>query len=136
LSDGGPQGCAQPYGATLYNTAGTDDDCKYQTSWSSTPIMENANTTFFFTAIHTADGTPASGANVYAEVFLPSANHLSPTANPPAVETPPGSGVYTIGPVVFDQPGQWTVRFHLHQECRDFLPNSPHGHAAYYVNVP
>jgi hypothetical protein len=51
-------------------------------------------------------------------------------------ETPAGSGAYTIGPVVFDQPGLWTIRFHLHENCADLLPDSPHGHAAYYINVP
>jgi hypothetical protein len=134
--DGGPAGCDPEYGATMYNSSGNDDDCKYQTAWWSSPIVENGNTTLYFTALHTVDGTPATGANVYAEVFLPSANHLSPSTNPPVQETPPGSGVYTIGPVVFDQPGMWTVRFHLNEECLDILPDSPHGHAAYYVNVP
>lgn len=134
--DGGPAGCDPPYGDTMYNTSGNDDDCKYQTGWSSTPIVRNGNTMFTFTALHTVDGTPATGANVYAEVFLPSTNHISPTTQPPVEETPPGSGVYSIGPVVFDEPGQWTVRFHLHEDCLDLLPDSPHGHAAFYVNVP
>lgn len=134
--DGGPAGCAPQYAPTMYNSAGNDDDCKYQTSWFSTPIVENANTTFVFTALHTIDGTPATGANVFAQVYLPSENHVSPSLNPPVQETPVGSGVYTIGPVVFDRPGMWTVRFHLNEECLDILPDSPHGHAAYYVNVP
>jgi hypothetical protein len=136
FADGGPDGCDPQYGDTMYNNSGNDDDCKYQTAWWSTPIMKNGNTTFYFTALHTVDGTPATHANVYAEVYLPSANHLSPSANPPVEETPAGSGVYTIGPVVFDQSGMWTVRFHLNEDCVDLLPDSPHGHAAYYVNVP
>jgi hypothetical protein len=134
--DGGPDGCAPDYGDTLYNTSGNDDDCKYQVGWSSSPIVRNGNTTFVFTAVHTTDGTPATGANVFAEVYLPSANHVSPSTNPPVQETPVGSGVYTIGPVVFDQPGQWTVRFHLYEDCVDRLPDGPHGHAAFYVHVP
>ncbi len=136
LPDGGPAGCDPPYGDTMYNSWGNDDDCKYQVGWSSTPVVKNGNVMFSFTALHTVDGTPATGANVYAEVFLPSANHLSPTTMPAVQETPAGSGVYTIGPVVFDQSGMWTVRFHLNEECLDLLPDSPHGHAAFYVNVP
>jgi hypothetical protein len=136
FTDGGPDGCAAAYGDTLYNSSGNDDDCKYQTGWTSTPIVRNGNTTLYFGAVHTVDGTPASGAAVAAEVYLPSANHPSPSGEPVGTETPPGSGAYTIGPVVFDQPGLWTVRFHLHEDCADLLPDSPHGHAAYYINVP
>jgi hypothetical protein len=134
--DGGPAGCDPEYGATLYNNSGNDDDCKYQVAWWSSPITQGANTTFYFTALNAVDGTPAAGAHVFAEVFLPSENHVSPSTNPPVAETPMGSGVYTIGPVVFDRSGQWTVRFHLHEDCEDLLPDSPHGHAAFYVNVP
>ena len=123
----------------MYNTSGSDDDCKYQTSWFSTPIMENANVTFYFTALHTIDGTPATGAKVYLQMYLPSENYVSslPEDQSPTVqETPPGSGTYTIGPVVFDKPGQWTIRYHLNEDCVDLLPDSPHGHAAFYINVP
>jgi hypothetical protein len=136
-TDGGPAGCAADYGATMYNSSGTDDDCKYQTGWTSTPIFLNGSTTFTFTALHTVDGTPATGANVFAEVYLPSENYISKlNINPPVSETPPGSGVYSIGPITFDRSGTWTVRFHLNENCLDILPDSPHGHAAYYINVP
>jgi hypothetical protein len=59
--------------------------------------------------------------------------HPSPSTGS-TTETSPG--VYQIGPIVFDQPGQWTVRFHLYGSCFDLAPDSPHGHAAFFVQVP
>jgi hypothetical protein len=29
------------YGAVMYNTSGSDDDCKYDVAWQSTPVCEN-----------------------------------------------------------------------------------------------
>ena len=50
------------------------------------------------------------------------------------VEEPPGT--YTIRPVVFDEAGDWTVRFHFNELCCDVVPDSPHGHAAFHIHVP
>jgi hypothetical protein len=122
------------YGDTMFNSGGNDDDCKYVLSWSATPIAQEENVFFSVAVVNAVDGTPATGANAYAEVFLPSQNHISPSTNPPVTESSPG--VYAIGPVIFDLPGQWTVRFHFYQDCLDLLADSPHGHAAYFVNVP
>jgi hypothetical protein len=129
VNDGGSS-----YGPTMYNYGGNDDDCKYLLSWSSTPIAQGEDVTLTVAVVNTVDGTPATGANTYAEVFLPAQNHISPSTNPPVSEVQPG--VYTIGPVVFDMSGTWTVRFHFYENCVDLLPDSPHGHAAYFVNVP
>jgi hypothetical protein len=49
-------------------------------------------------------------------------------------ETQPG--VYTIGPHILDQSGKWYVRFHLFGSCEDTEETSPHGHGAFWVNVP
>jgi hypothetical protein len=49
-------------------------------------------------------------------------------------EGPPGT--YVTSPVTFDAPGEWTIRFHFFEQCADVLPSSPHGHAAFFVNVP
>ena len=49
-------------------------------------------------------------------------------------ETSPGT--YKIGPIVFDRPGGWVVRFHFFGSCDDYLDTSPHGHAAFFVTVP
>jgi hypothetical protein len=140
--ENGPDGA---YGSTHFNTEGNDDDCKYQVSYSATPICENNGTYFIVNASYLtrtdADGglAPLTGASTFAEVCL-SSTHLGPTANnrPPTgsqvvVEGPPGT--YTIGPVEFDAPGDWTVRFHFNEYCCDVADDSPHGHAAFSVTV-
>jgi hypothetical protein len=144
--DGGAaeEGC--PYGDTLYGQSGTDDDCKYKVAWTSTPICEGAaGVSFTVTITSNVDGKPVTGLpnGVTPEVFLTSpadascddqSTHLSPgTAS--LTETSPGSGVYR-GPIEFDVPGAWTVRFHIHEECEDLLPTSQHGHIAFHVTVP
>ncbi len=144
--DGG--GCA--YGDTLFGNESDDDDCKYHVKWSATPICEGAPGVVFTAVVtlKTADGSagaPLTGANTLIEAFTTSpgdwdaadfcdtmSTHPSPSAGK-TVEGPPGT--YT-GQIVFDQSGQWTVRFHFHQECLDVLPDSPHGHAAYHITVP
>lgn len=69
-------------------------------------------------------------------------NHINPEpavagGDYPIFETAPGSGVYQIGPAAFfDESGLWYVRFHFNGNCCDALPDSPHGHAAFYVTVP
>jgi hypothetical protein len=121
------------YGATMYNSSGSDDDCKYNVNWQSTKVMENVGVTFYMNALRRADGQPAKGANVVLEVFLNS-THPTPTNNIPNTDL--GDGSYLVGPVQFDAAGMWTVRFHLYEICSDDPQDSPHGHAAFYVNVP
>ncbi len=123
----GPQ-----FGPTNYNAEANDDDCKYQVGFSSTPLVHGEDATLTVSAIHTTDGTPATGANTLVEAFL-SDTHPGDTARAQTSEVSPG--VYTVGPIGFDQPGQWTVRFHFNEQCADLLPTSPHGHAAFYVEV-
>jgi hypothetical protein len=129
------------YGATMYGTEGDDDDCKYHTSYTATPICENDGVYFVVTANYlTRGGAPLTGACAYAELCLnsmhlvPSVNSRPPLGNQQVVEGPPGT--YTIGPVLFDVPGMWTVRFHFNEICCDVADDSPHGHAAYFVDVP
>jgi hypothetical protein len=135
--DGGPTGDCDPseFGATMYGTSGSDDDCKYDVSWTSTPICENQNGVWFtVTATKRADGTPLTGAAPYIESVLACA-HASPTpVQPSAPEGPPGT--YKIGPIFFDKPGSWVVRFHFYGNCADGVDSSPHGHAAFFVTVP
>ncbi|HXJ19032.1 MAG TPA: hypothetical protein VMT03_02280 [Polyangia bacterium] len=125
------------YGPTMYGSAANDDACRYFVSWVATPIQENADTYFTVTAIRLADGKPASCAGVRLDVSL-SLTHAVPAPPDPAPEIAPG--VYKVGPIRFDAPGDtpghyWTVRFHLYEECTD-TADSPHGHAAFYVSVP
>jgi hypothetical protein len=129
------------YGQTMYGSSGKDDDCKYQVSYTASPICENNGTYFVVQATYLAGtGAPVVGACTQAELCL-SDTHPAPVVDsrPPqgaqqVVEGPPGT--YTIGPVVFDAPGDWTVRFHFNELCCDIADDSPHGHAAFHVSVP
>jgi hypothetical protein len=128
------------YGYTHFGTSGNDDDCKYQVSYTASPICENNGTYFVVTASSLATGKPVTGASTFAEVCL-SSSHPAPTidARPPngdqqVVEGP--AGVYTVGPVQFDSSGTWTVRFHFNEFCCDVADDSPHGHAAFFIDVP
>jgi len=129
------------YGPTMWGTSGKDDDCKYQVEYTSAPICENDGTYFVVTASYlTRDSAPLTGACTYAELCLNNTHPAPETDSPPpagkqqVVEGPPGT--YTIGPVQFDAPGVWTVRFHFNEICCDVVDDSPHGHAAFFVDVP
>jgi hypothetical protein len=134
---------ACPYGTTMYGQESDDDDCKYRVKWSSTPICEGAGgVTITVVVTKKTDNSPLTGAGTVIESFTTSpadascddqSNHPGPNSGVLLTEGPPGT--YT-GPVVFDTPGQWTIRFHFHGECADLLPDSPHGHAAYHLTVP
>jgi hypothetical protein len=137
----GPCGENADYGMTMYGHEADDDDCKYHVSYTSTPICENDGTYFIVTANYlTRDHAPLSGACTFAELCLndehpaPNVDQSPSTGSQLVVEGPPGT--YTVGPVVFDAPGDWTVRFHFNAECCDVVDDSPHGHAAFHVTVP
>jgi hypothetical protein len=136
VPDAGAMTCA--YGDTLNNAEGDDDDCKYHVKWTSTPICVNNDVTFTVTATHKTDGTPLTGSNPVIEAFVGmmpcGSTHPAPNSNPSTKEGPPGT--YSIGPIHFDVAGQWAVRFHFNEDCEDLLPTSPHGHAAFFVQVP
>jgi len=134
------------YEATMFGQEGDDDDCKYHIKWSSSALCEGtAGVTFTVTVTNKVTGAPVTGIpmGVIPEVFIPTdptaacdskSTHPSPTvAN--ILETTPGSGIYS-GNILFDAPGDWTVRFHIHEECADVLDDSPHGHAAFRVTLP
>jgi hypothetical protein len=125
---------ASPYGATLYNSSGRDDDCKYYVQWKSTAADENNNVYFLATAQLNAEtpSVPLTGAYPYIEAYL-NDTHPAPPTNQTYKEGPPGT--YKIGPIQFDAIGMWTVRFHWNGSCFDYSPESPHGHSAFYVNV-
>ena len=136
-ADAGPDAGADEtdtndFGDTMYGSMGNDDDCKYHVSWTSTPASVGNPVTFVVTATNLFDNTPTTGANPYIEAFLDERTP-APNSNPQTSEGPPGT--YTIGPIEFSSPGQWTVRFHFAGTCEDSA-DSPHGHAAFYVAVP
>jgi hypothetical protein len=121
------------YGPTLFNAMGFDDDCKYSVSWTATPIRVNTDVTFSVTVKRLDDMTPAHCAGLYAEGYIDN----TPAAGPATPGPEEGmTGVYKIGPYKFSVPGIWTVRFHIHGECDDSRSDSPHGHAAFFVNIP
>jgi hypothetical protein len=133
------------YGAVMYNTWGSDDDCKYDVSWQSTPICKGQPVYFTVIATKREDGTPLTGITTGGQ-FVPSnprpdvvlaCNHPipnSPAPRDPSPEVAPGT--YVVGPVVFDESGDWVFRFHFNEECLDIANDSPHGHAAFHINVP
>ncbi len=128
-ADGGVTG----YGAPEYGFTGDDDDCKYHVSWNATTICENQGVVFTITATNKVDGTPLTGADTQVEGFL-SPTHPAPTPFVGSTEGPPGT--YTSQPMKFDQPGRWTVRMHFFEQCSDLLTSSPHGHVAFFLDVP
>jgi len=134
-ADGGDIGnCGQSaYGPTMYGTSGADDDCKYDVSWTSDPICENQNVYFTVTVTSRADHSPVTGANARPDVVKACSHSITNHPVDPSPEIAPG--VYRVGPIVFDQPGQWVFRFHFFATCND-LPQSPHGHAAFWIDVP
>jgi hypothetical protein len=146
-SDGGVVGDGgTTYGRTLDNQEGDDDDCKYHMKWTSTPIAENQDVTFTVTATYKTNGMPSSACsgcpvegldtdNFYVELGYSDATHAAPSTNQVVAETST-KGTYTIGPVQFDEPGQWYARFHFFELCSDVAADSPHGHAAFFIKVP
>jgi hypothetical protein len=120
---------------TLYNSDGYDDDCKYHVSFTSTPVRRNVGVTFTVTVVGLDPAGPATSAELYPDVYL-TPTQPAPNSNTTTTETPAGSGIYRVGPIVFDQPGDWTVRFHMYETCSDNPQDSPHGHVAFLVHVP
>jgi hypothetical protein len=129
------------YGDTLPNSEGDDDDCKYHVSWTSTPIRRNQDVTFAVTTKDLATDQPLE--SLAGETKLPLSSvevyqpceptRLGPAQKAKFEETAPG--VYEGGPLRFDQPGRWVVRFHFYEECNDGEA-SPHGHVAFFVDIP
>lgn len=130
------------YGPTLPNAEGDDDDCKYHASWQATPIRLNEDVTFTLT---TFDLTSGLGLEALEDGKLPLSRievyqPCEPTRRGPAQNSKAhfeeiSSGVYSIGPLRFDQSGRWVVRFHLYEQCIDG-EGSPHGHIAFFIDVP
>ena len=129
---GGDAG-ALDLGATLFNSEADDDDCKYHVKFTNNAVYENSDVNFTVVATQKVGGAAATGAKIVAEVFLNN-THPAPNSNQRTTENPPGT--YLVGPVRFDAKGEWTVRFHLHEDCADDVPDSPHGHVAFFIDVP
>jgi hypothetical protein len=122
-----------PYPPTMFNGEGDDDQCKYHLRWGVDTVGQNTNVMFGVALTTKVDGAAVRGAPIELEVFLDD-THIAPSSPQKVTETKT-PGVYNVGPILFDAPGRWTVRFHIHYECfgRD---ESPHGHAAFFIDVP
>lgn len=113
-----------------------DDDCKYHVRFENTCVLANEPVTFTLSLTRKFDGMPAVGTvPSNPEVFLADElTHISPSNDITATEGPPGT--YEIGPIVFDRSGRWVIRFHYFENCSDLPADSPHGHVAFYIDVP
>jgi hypothetical protein len=137
--DGGAEaGATAPeFGDPMFNSEGYDDDCKYKLTFTVTPVRKNTPVTFTVTIVGLEPAGPATKADLYAEVFLSDGDmHPAPNSNTTTTETPAGSGVYKVGPIIFNTSGRWIVRFHMFDTCSDGPEDSPHGHAAFFIDVP
>jgi hypothetical protein len=121
------------YGETLPNAEGDDDDCKYHLAWTATDIRQNTDVTFTAVVTEKVSGKPLGTGDMDIEAFL---NDTHPAPNSDATVTESPTGTYKMGPIRFDASGKWTVRFHIHEDCSDLSEDSPHGHVAFFVNVP
>jgi hypothetical protein len=141
--------CCDPgYQPTMFGQMGSDDACKYDVSWTSTPICKNApvyftvHANYRYGATTFGSGAPLTGAGVFAEVVQNCTTATSPSCsptNPPPCQRLPvefAPGVYQVGPIQFTESGKWSVRFHFNDHCDDVVPESPHGHAAFWITVP
>jgi len=122
--------------ATNYGREADDDECKYHVSFTNTCVAVNEPVTFTLSLTRLIDGLPAGGTNpAFPEIYLADdPSHLSPSNDITAREG--AAGVYEIGPIVFDQSGRWIVRFHYFETCSEIPEDSPHSHAAFYIDVP
>lgn len=120
------------------NGESDDDDCKYHVVFTTTPVLANQNLTFHVTVTKLAENNvPATGGDVTIEsYFADDPLHPIPNNGTKTTEVPPNSGIYTVTPVKFDKVGRWVVRFHFYERCEDLLEDSPHGHVAFYFDVP
>jgi hypothetical protein len=125
-------GGAGAYGPTHYNTQGYDDDCKYSVRWQSTSTLVRKDVYFQVQVNALTDNTALTGDKPKITAQLTDVHAALPTTQS-ATETTPGT--YVIGPMQFDAPGNWTVRFNFHPECDNGTPDSPRGFAAFYVAV-
>lgn len=122
--------------AVLFGREADDDDCKYHVSFENTCVALNEPVTFTLSLTRKFDGMPGAGTMpAYPEVFLADdTGHISPSNDITAQEGP--AGTYEIGPIVFDRSGRWVIRFHYFENCSDLPEDSPHGHVAFYIDVP
>jgi len=138
--DGGASddaGAEEPF-TVNFGSVADDDDCKYHVSFTTTPVLVNTNVTFNVTVTKLAENNaPATNADVVLESYVAdNMFHVIPNNGTVTTETPANSGKYVMKPIKFDISGRWVVRFHFYETCDDTVDDSPHGHVAFYYDVP
>jgi hypothetical protein len=120
------------------NTEADDDDCKYHIRWTSTPIYRGMPVTFTVTVTNKANNTPipfpANAGFEVAGVLASDDTVVLPNTSP--MQMLGMNGMWTFGPVRFDNSGDWKITFHIREDCSDNEEDSPHGHATFLVRVP
>src|SRR5205085_3592127 len=98
----------EPEPPVHFNGASDDDDCKYNVTFTTTPVVKNQNVTFNVTLTKLAqNNAPATGGDVTIESFLAEdLFHPIPNNGTKTSESPAGSGRYTVTPVKFDASGR------------------------------
>jgi hypothetical protein len=134
-ADGGDSGGGSDYGDTMSNSTGYDDDCKYFVSFTVAGGACVGTDNFFTVTLEDATTkAPITGATgVRPEVVL--TKNGTPVNTSSSHTTQMSGGQNNIGPIHFPSSGHNTVRFHFFEDCTD-AEASPHGHAAFFVNVP
>jgi hypothetical protein len=120
---------------TLHGNEGDDDQCKYHVKVAVDNTAENQDVNFTLNATNLGDGSPVkdNDPTPAVDVFL-TAMHLAPKTDVKSMMTSPGT--FKVGPVRFDQCGEWTARFHFFNHCGNDFTDSPYASIAFYVNVP
>jgi len=128
-------GSGDDFGATMSNSSGNDDDCKYFVSFTVAGGACVGTDNFFTITLEDATTkAPITGATgIRPEIFVTS--NGTPVNTSSSHTTEMSGGQYKIGPIRFTTSGNYTVRFHFFEDCTD-SESSPHGHAAFFVNVP
>jgi hypothetical protein len=125
--------CATPDGGRGYDvpahdgTEADDDNCMFHVTMSVPCIALNQPATFTFVLTNLAGMTPATGAAPLLDGTVGS--HPFPNTNPTATEN---DGVYTIGPVIFDRTGRWTITLHVYDTVADA---AKHSHVSFNLDV-
>jgi hypothetical protein len=109
-----------------------DDECKFRMSVRRL-CSSDGTISFLITGANLIDGLPATGAAPYIDAAL-GLTYLAPNSHPLTVEVSPGT--YTIGPVLLDRSGLWTMILHFYARCMQTDPTSPHAHGTFTMSVP
>jgi hypothetical protein len=109
-----------------------DDACKFR-MLVRRACSADGSLSFLISGWQLTDGTAATGAAPYFEAAL-GLTYLAPNTHPVTAEVSPGT--YTIGPIVLDRPGLWTMVLHFYGLCTSTDPAAPHAHGTFLMNVP